>query len=496
MGTMTFLLPSDLPAEALHELERACVAGGPDSMPWPTRVRLNKGQLLVQRDVDESGCLAVPWEVNGSRRQVCSSATLMERDPPYRLEIELARGKVNQLRSQAWEWRTGGLHMPPTLDEHIRQATLALCHALMHGATEEGGQQAQLALNLAYQAADHLVQLYTDQVFHIRRQRHPRLETVLGCRLDAAPLPDAIANALLPACSGIVIPFSWSAIEPTEGSYQWSAPETMLDWAEAQGLAVTGGPLVDFSAVRLPDWLWLWERDLGSLARFTENYVANTVRRYRDRIRTWHLTAASNCASVLSLTEDELLWLTVRLAETIRQIDPELKIVIGIAQPWGEYMAQEDRTHSPFVFADTLVRSGLSLAALEIELVMGVTPRGSYCRDLLDISRLLDLYAILGVPLRVTLAYPAATGADPQGDPELRVGGGHWRGGFTPETQADWAGLVAALVACKPYVQAVHWAHATDSQPHQFPHCGLFDAAGQARPALQQLTQLRERHFR
>ena len=130
-------------------------------------------------------------------------------------------------------------------------------------------------------------------------------------------------------------------------------------------------------------------------------------RRYRHRIRRWQLTAASNSASVLSLTEDELLGLTYRLAEAARQIDPTLEIVVGVAQPWGEYMATVERTHSPFVFADTLIRSGMNLAALDVELVMGSSLRGSYCRDLLEASRLLDLYALLGVPLRVTLATPA-----------------------------------------------------------------------------------------
>ena len=53
-------------------------------------------------------------------------------------------------------------------------------------------------------------------------------------------------------------------------------------------------------------------------------------------------------------------------------------------------------------------------------MVMGVTPRGSYCRDLLDASRVLDLYALLGMPLQVTLGYPSAGGADPLADPTLR----------------------------------------------------------------------------
>ena len=117
-------------------------------------------------------------------------------------------------------------------------------------------------------------------------------------------------------------------------------------------------------------------------------YVEAAVRRYRGRIRRWQLTAASNSATLLSLGEDELLLLTVRMAEAARQVDPALEVIVGLAQPWGEYMAVEERNHSPFIFADTLIRSGLTLAALDVELVMGVTPRGSYCRDLLDTSRL------------------------------------------------------------------------------------------------------------
>jgi len=159
-------------------------------------------------------------------------------------------------------------------------------------------------------------------------------------------------------------------------------------------------------------------------------------------------------------------------------------------------MSLTDRTHSPFVFADTLIRSGLNLAALDVELVMGVTPRGSYCRDLLEVSRLLDLYALLGVHLRVTLGYPSSGQTDADADPELRVGGGHWGEGFTPEVQAAWAADVTALALCKPYVQGVQWVHLRDAEAHQFPQCGAFDAKDAAKPALQKLRELRETHLK
>lgn len=495
MGTMTFLLPSGLPANVARELERVCVAGGPDNMPWPTQVRLNGNQLQLRRDVHESGNVVVPWEIPGTGLVMGSTATLMERDAAYRLETELARGKVNQVRCQAWEWRSGGLQINPDLEERIHHASCSFAEALVQGASDEGGKQAQIALHDSYQAANHLVRAYTEQVFYLRRQRQAKLETQLACRLPMARLSDQTAALVARSFNTVAIPFTWNAIEPTEGNHRWDVVDELLDWAEANNLTVIGGPLIDLASSQLPDWLWLWERDLGSLAKFMENYVATVVHRYRKRIRTWQMTVGSNCANVLSLGEDELLWLTVRLVEIARQIDPELKPIIGIAQPWGEYLSQEDRTHSPFVFADTLIRSGLNLAAVDLELVMGITPRGSYCRDLLEVSRLLDLYAILGVPLRVTIGFPSSRGADAKADPELRVGNGRWQTDYDLATQAKWTAEVASLVACKPYVQGVCWGQMADAEAHLFPHCGLFDAMGQPKPALDQLRNIREKYL-
>ena len=116
MGTMSFLLPSAAPAPALEDLGRACVAGGYDNMPAPTQVQHAAGRLNLVRDVDESGYLVVPWDVNGIGRLMGTTATLVERPTPYNFGLELARGKVNQLRGQAADWRTVGLQVPDELD--------------------------------------------------------------------------------------------------------------------------------------------------------------------------------------------------------------------------------------------------------------------------------------------------------------------------------------------------------------------------------------------
>jgi hypothetical protein len=495
MGMITFQLPANLSAAATRDLERACLAGGPDNMPWPSNAQVEAGYLTIHRDVGESGYLVAPCEIEAAGRLMGTSATLMEREQPYHFHLELARGKVNQLRCQTADWQAGGLTIPDSLQEQIRRAQQTFGQALHESAPASISQYAQNALTASYHAAEHLVQAYMDQVFQVRHQRQPRLDTALGCRLETMPQPEW-AGELVQTFNSICIAFPWSRIETSEGNYRWQQQDAILDWAETHGLRITGGPLIDFSAVQMPDWLWLWERDLSGLAKFMSNYVATTVKRYRRRIRRWHLTSAGNSATVLSLSEDELLWLTVKLAQVVRQIDAEIELIVGLAQPWGEYMAVEERTHSPFIFADTLIRSELDLGALDLEVVMGVTPRGSYCRDLLETSRMLDLYALLGVPLEITLGYPSAGTTDAKADPELRIGAGEWRDGFSPENQADWVAAFGALALCKPYVQALHWAHLADANVHQFPHCGLVDAKGKPKPAWPRLRELREKHLR
>jgi hypothetical protein len=495
MGVLKFSLPPGLAPEGLKELGRACVISGPDSMPYPTRVRLEPNLLVLERDSPESGIASVPWLIPGVGWLQTSTASLMDREEPYRVLVELARGKVNQVRNQAADWEHDGLHLPPFVVQAIRDSTQAFGRAVTGPSGPAVDQQAQHALVLGCQAAARLAQTYVDQVYKARHQRQPRLDTALGCQLEAVPAEEQ-GRIIEETFNTVVVPMSWHAVEVAEGEYRWQGSESLLDWAQKRGLAVAAGPLVDFSAARFPAWLGQGQRNRADVTSYVCDYVEVAVKRYQHRIRAWQLSAAANVAPGLAYTEEELLWLSLKMVETVRRIDPALEVIFSISQPWGDYLTGPGRVHSPFVFADTLLRNGVQLAALDVELVLGVTPRGSYCRDLLDISRMLDQYSVLGVPLQVTLGYPAAARGDARAEAGLAVAGGHWGSGTDPESQADWVEAVANLVLAKPYTRAVHWVHFSDVALHQFPHCGLVDDLGKPRPAAERLRRLRQQHLR
>lgn len=496
MGTMTFDLPASLPDDAKAALARASVAGGQDNMPYPTQVQVEQDQMILTRSVDESGCLQAPWSVNGAGRIMVSSATLMERANPYQFALELARGKINQIRGQVSDWLMGGLQMTDALAQQIHQTTLAFSKAVTLAPDPRSGEEALAALVRGFETADQLVEAYVNQVFEVRHLRQARLETTLACRVAPGTLGEIEQADFQSAFNAICLPFHWADLEPEEEKFAWQDMDRMVNWAASLGMQVIGGPLVDFSGRGLPHWLWSKETDVSGMCGYLTDFVERVVLRYQGVIRTWQVTAASNWAGVIALADEELLWLTVRLAEVVRRIDPGLEIILGVAQPWGDYLTSQESSQSPFVFADNLIRTGLKLAAFDLEVIMGVTPRGSYCRDMLEVSRMLDLYALLGTPLQVTLGYPSSAAADAHADADQQVTAGYWRSGFTPEVQADWAKAFWRLCVCKPFVRAVHWTHYADAQPHFFPHCGLVDAQGKPKPALDALAALRAEHLK
>ncbi len=495
MGIMQFQIPGELSAERAEGIRHTYLACGYDHSPVPTRADLMGQRLILRRDNDDSGCVNAPWEIPGAGWLMGATASLMERTAPYQFLIELARGKVNQVRSQASDWKLGGLDIPPEIDEQIRKATHTFGNAVLAIDATEANQLAEEALRQAYMAADSLVALYVERVLSYRSQLNQGFDSGLGVRLNEPP-PSLIEDDCRLTFNAVAAPMTWRTIEPLESNYHWECADGTIEWALANQMVATGGPLIDFSWYGIPDWLKPWEGDLPSLSSFMCDYIETVVSRYRDKVRRWLICSGSNCARALRLSEEDMIRLTARLVEAAWGIDPQFEVLVGLAQPWGEYLSGDYFNYSPFKFADTLLRAGLPLAGFELEWHMGVQPRGIWCRDPLEASRLLDLFSILGVPLQIGLSYPSSAEPDPQADPEQRLGQAGWWHGLTPLAQAEWAETFTGLALAKGNVIGVFWDHLSDAMPHRFPNAGLVDASGQRKAAFDRLRILRETYLR
>lgn len=491
MGVMRFLLPRLDRPDKRPDVDRAYISG-PEGRVFPTRVDVEGDVLACRRQVSDSGKLNVAWPVPGFGRPVLSTSTLPERDEPYLLALELARGKISQVRDQVGAWEIAGMAVPEAFALLHKEAHRLFAQATAsQNSPEDAGRLAGEALWNACQAADVLTRDYTRQRLARRRERSVRLPALLGCNLGQI-VPDPEASGLFcDAFHAAMVPVEWRHIEPVEGHYHWDLYDEQVEWCQEQRLLTCGGPLLDFSTDGLPPWLSQWQNDLPNLQSFLCDFVETALTRYVGRIRLWEIAANVNTGGALALNEERRLVLLARTLDVARQVDEDVQLLLRIAQPWGDYQASGDHRLSPLQLVDALIRSGIKLSAVNLELGIGYHPRGTSSRDLLDVSRLIDLWSYLGLPLCVTLAFPSASSADPRTTSEIDVEENGWRDSWSEAAQAEWVDHYVPLLLAKDAVMGIFWTHFCDRTPHLFPHAGLVRHDGTPKPALDHLIRYR-----
>ncbi|MCZ2341991.1 MAG: endo-1,4-beta-xylanase [Bacteroidales bacterium] len=444
MGQFTFIIPPDLPSTARQDLLQACLVGGYEHAPIPTPLRFEGNTLLVEHDTHESTHILAPWPVAGVGSPMILSGTLREREQPYILAVELARGRLFQIRTQMADWEGQGVRFPPAEHQALRQVTRLFGQAVLSETPEEAHRFAQEALALCYPLSDRLTQYWAEQFMAQRLSDHGTPDTDWGARLTHVPDSSA-AMAYCQAFNAVRLVPNWQAIEPLEARCVWDGFDALVDWAAQAGLTLSIGPLIDLTSGTAPAWLSQWDGDLPSLAAFMSDFVETIMNRYGDRVSSWQVFSGLNHADTLGLSEDDRLRLAARLIESARQTAPHAELGIGIALPWGDFLVAEEYTYSPFVFADTLQRVGCNLAGIELELLNGPSPRASRLRTVFDCYRLLDLFANLGAPLELQI-----------GSPPTRTPPDHAQ---TDGAHQDWVSQTLFLGLSIPQVRAIYWSN-------------------------------------
>lgn len=495
MGVMRFQLPSSRIDGTAPALYRAYISGF-DGRVYPTRVEVAQGTLLCRRTTSDSGRLNVAWPVEGFGSPVLSTASLMEREQPYHLAVELARGKICQLRDQMGAWQVAGMMMPEEVLSLSREAHAAFAQAASNQIDADASTRlAEKALLKACEAADLVTRSYSRQRLNVRRRKGGGLPTFLGCDPGVVSPAGKWTERFREAFTAAVVPIRWSHIEPEEGEYDWSACDALADWARECRLTPFGGPLLDFGPHGLPRWLEKWEHDFFNLQSFLSDFVETAIGRYIGRIRYWEVATRANTGGGMALTEENRLMLVARVLETAKQVDEDLQLMIRIDQPWGDYQARGQHQLTPIQFVDALLRSGVGLSGVNLEIAVGYRPRGTAPRDLLDFSRLLDQWGGLGLPINVQFAFPATVDVDPRSDSDLEVDQSQ-ADGWSEAKQAEWVDRYLPLTMSKQGVTGVFWSHFQEGVPHHFPNAGLLRADLSPRPAFGKIVQLRKDYLK
>ncbi|MFN0010315.1 MAG: endo-1,4-beta-xylanase [Phycisphaerales bacterium] len=481
---------------------------------------------------------------------------LPQRTQPYLLSLELARHRLMLMLNKLEEWAFFDLAADDPMMVKVEETRLAFTAALLlHRSTpplpppspsgaqagaasppvwfsREADRAARHALNLAVDASEDLARKQA----HMQHARRLSGETARAAAMT--PPPNAITDhearasraaalgtpgvllaemprtgisvspaactpelqaAVQATCDFLQMPMRWVDMEPTEGKYAFAKTDKWLEWAVTKAkLPVVAGPLVELRPGAIPDFLYIWEHDYETLKEVVFEHCKTLVTRYRKVVGTWIVASGLPCGGVFKLTYEQVIDLTRTCVLLVRKLQPSAKVVVEIAQPWGEYNAgpaqgsgQGWKAIPPTLYAELLNQLGLNIDALGVRLQMGHNLAGRSTRDPMSVSALLDRYANLDRPLMVSalgapsLPPPAPTGPTPKGEAATPPDPGSWRGTWSPQQQARWLTDIATIAAGKPFVQSICWQELCDLEPGgEMPGGGLLTAPGAAKPAL------------
>ncbi|MDZ4659492.1 MAG: endo-1,4-beta-xylanase [Bythopirellula sp.] len=490
MGQMRFRLhdQSRIPAGGL---ERIYVAGA-EEIPWSTRARWQGEELVVERSNNESGSVYVPWRVDGQGQCFLATGTLMERQHPYLLEVELARGLIQRIRNRLFIWEFLGMITPVELNQQLQLATRNFSRAAtMQSNHVDAAEHANTAIAQALEMSEAMVGVYAQQAMASRQQQTP-VSTLMGVALGPKLPSVETRRKLVDACNIIQIPIGWRAIEQREGKRNWKHTDEQLAWCQQAGLKVSAGPLLQMDDRGIPDWLVLWDGDFDNLMKLFLDHVKSVVSRYAGRVHLWQVASRVNTGKMLSLEEEQRLHLVAHALDLVRKLDPRTPTVVSFDQPWAEYLGAQTEDLAPSHYADALVRADLGISGFALEINAGFRPGGSVHRPTFEWGRLLDQWSMWGLPLMACISTASAESRDPSARKNIDVSFPSGMNQSDQDPQRYWAGAILPMLLARSAVQVVLWNQLTDSEPHEFPHAGLFDGKGQPKPTLDLMRDLRK----
>ncbi|GAB5404224.1 MAG: hypothetical protein Aurels2KO_24550 [Aureliella sp.] len=469
MGDLLFKIPPSQKVSA--DVWDTAYITGIEGIPWKCHYRVDGDQFSIGREIDESGKLNIVWPTETFGPVSLATTSLRISNEPYSLIVELARGTVDRLRGQTAEWQRIGLRIPEDFFPLAERTLADFLQAVTGSAnTDQQAALSQRAIESALAASVQLCDTYSNQALEARRNSEGRLSTLQGIQLGRHDI-SSVKKSLSGTFNLINVTPDLGSVESQSGKSELASFDEQVNWAQREGKKICIGPLVDFRKGGLPKWMILLDEGFESIQTAACKHAQACVDRFMGKAHIWNCLAGLNIPGDISWSDEETLRLAVSIIETVRQADQRSPVLLTIDQPWSEYLRKDDNGISPINFADALIRADLGLSGLALDLHFG-QPDFPYFRDPIELSRLIDRWSMLGLPLLIQLSLPSSP--NPEGKLQ-----------FTPETMLN-------LLLSKPCVHAVTWKTILDS-PQEDQQNGLWDSKGKPKPLLRNMADTRAR---
>jgi hypothetical protein len=474
---------------------------GPDDLPLRGEVRFGpasgrgrRGQEVGEAPLtircgfadEEIAALVVPTAAGRAGTLLLQTCLLPPRERPYGLVVELARHRIKHFVQKCEEWQMWDPGLARGAMSRWDEAREMFAEALLAADPAQGERIARRSLERSIEASEHLAMAHAEILLHRRYGSRAASSTTLGTVLRtgtpiAKPFEEALAEIDV-----LSVPTPWRLLEPRRGKPDFAPLDRLVGWAAERRKPVMLGPLLDLRESQIPDHARVYRHDYESFRDMAYEHLDRLVHRYQvpgGPIGIWNVGSGFHANEWMELSVEQMIDLARRVTVLVRQRNRRANTLLELVGLFGERFSRTRGAILPLRYAELLQQQGLGISAMGLRAVLG--GEGEASRDLFQMSCMLDRFLSRETRLMLSSFGVPARNVD--------ADGGTWRDGWSPETQALWAGRMASIALSKPFVEAIIWCESSDAGPAALAGYGLFDGDGAARPIVAKLGAIRRR---
>ena len=503
MGQFLLRVPDEIIQTVDNTVWDDMYFAGIDGTPWQTKTEFQDGLLTVEIKVPSSGKFHIPWKVEGVGTRILSTCSLApSEERQYDLMIELARGSCYRARILGSEWERLGIQLDNAFNQHVEYGTNCFINALTKIKSSESATKETLeAISHHQQALDLIAQDYAERSIAQRKQRDPKLTTLLAGSVlatsedTAADQEIACLDLFAQTFNTAAVRLNWRDIQANPDQFNFTAVVNLIKQYNQIGLRTIAGPMIDLERELMPDWLMRYADQPDALEQASLNYLEKSVTQLKGTVQLWNCLSGINRSKLIPMDDERMMRFSLSALQTIRRLDPETPTILSFDQPFGEYLRKPNSGMPGLKIAETLARSGLGMAGIGLDIKVNYGKHGSMPRSAIDFSQKLDRWGTLGLPLLVQISAPGSAGKDEQSLFHQNEYDNSSPQENSPEDQLENIAPLLQILLAKPYVHGIVWDGWADQNPHFMPHSGLIGIDQKARPLQQHLCQLRADHL-
>lgn len=201
-----------------------------------------------------------------------------------------------------------------------------------------------------------------------------------------------------------------------------------------------------------------------------------------------HVVSGLNGMGHRNLSYPQQLEITSDMLRAVEDSRVETSTLISFDFPWAERLAGAVGGIHPLQIADSLLRQGLPISFLGLDINFDYWPGGSAVRDPFQWIDLIDVWAQLGLPLILCMRVPTESG-DLSATVDRRTN--QTRSDLSDQNRIDFLNTVLPMIVARPSIHGLIWRQWQDSDDTRFLGGGFVDAQGNEKEINISLDKMR-----